>query len=231
MKQECRESHEWRHCKHGAEEGRVPALSTPQKNRPYCKQRDDPQYCWRSTPNPRHKSPDLLSLHPLSPCPNLSKHLRRRDIQRKQDNLRTTVTPRASEQNDLTSESLGIVLFVCGRPEVTPVPSKTWTCALQTTFMPEEPAFSWIPVIRGLLFSGGSRPLYQELPKGCSRGSMLWRLNTGRQLLSPGRPKPEFQPPHNPWWKERMKSKTYPNTTLPLHTHKQKLLKAMSLNT
>lgn len=206
-------------CKHGRREGgRFQCSQSPRRE-------GWPTVLLEIHPQPLAQI--TLFTEPASPVPlspTFSKHLPRRDTQRERDNLRTTVTPRASEQNDLTSESLGIILFLfSGRPEVTPVPSRTWTCALQTTFMPEEPAFSWLPVMRGLLFSGGSScplpPVLGTTSEGAARGPRqgvnALETNTGRQLLLPGRPKPEFTPPQNPWWKARTKSQTIPSS---LHT-------------
>lgn len=116
----------------------VGSLSTP-KQHPYCRQRDAPQYCWRPTPNTAQITLFTETASPVPLSPTFSKHLLRRDTQRKQDNLGTTVRPRNSGQNNSASE----------RPKATPVPSRTWTCALQTTFMPVELAFSWLPGIRG----------------------------------------------------------------------------------
>lgn len=138
-------SHEETRCKHWRRRRGVGSLSTP-KQHPYCRQRDAPQYCWRPTPNTAQITLFTETASPVPLSPTFSKHLLRRDTQRKQDNLGTTVRPRNSGQNNSASE----------RPKATPVPSRTWTCALQTTFMPVELAFSWLPGIRGLFFSGCS---------------------------------------------------------------------------
>lgn len=53
--------------------------------------------------------------------------------------------PRDTEQDYATFESLGITLE---SPNAAPVPIRTWTCALETTFKPEEPAFSWTQLVR-----------------------------------------------------------------------------------